>query len=58
MVGVGDVVFTDRKNHASLIDGCRLSAPTSAIIPTRLANARTFAFQNIPEPDLQAHAGN
>ncbi len=33
LVGPGDVVFTDRKNHASLLDGCRLSRADVRLFP-------------------------
>ncbi len=33
LVGPGDVVFTDRKNHASLLDGCRLSRADVKVFP-------------------------
>jgi 8-amino-7-oxononanoate synthase len=33
LVGSGDVVFTDRKNHASLLDGCRLSRADVRVYP-------------------------
>lgn len=33
LVGAGDVVFTDRKNHASLLDGCRLSRADVKVYP-------------------------
>ncbi len=33
LVGPGDVVFSDRKNHASLLDGCRLSRANVRVFP-------------------------
>jgi 8-amino-7-oxononanoate synthase len=33
LVGPGDVVYTDRNNHASLLDGCRLSRADVRVYP-------------------------
>ncbi len=33
LVGPGDVVFSDRNNHASLLDGCRLSRADVRVYP-------------------------
>ena len=33
LAGPGDVVFADRKNHASLVDGCRLSRADVRVYP-------------------------
>ena len=66
LVGPGDVVFADRKNHASLMDGCRLSRADVRVYPHRdwrrldelLAKAGNYRRRLITTDSLFSMAGD
>jgi 8-amino-7-oxononanoate synthase len=47
----GSVVVSDTLNHASLIDGCRLSRARVAVVPHRDTQAVARALESSPEAD-------
>ena len=52
----GDVVFSDERNHASLIDGIRLSAATRVVFPHN--DAGRLAELLAKTPDVGSRAGH
>lgn len=45
LVGAGDIVFSDALNHASIIDGCRLSRAEIRVYPHRDTEALTHLLE-------------
>nr|WP_216623248.1 8-amino-7-oxononanoate synthase [Corallococcus exercitus] len=48
LVGPGDAVFSDALNHASLVDGCRLSRARVVVYPHADVAALTRALEDTP----------
>jgi glycine C-acetyltransferase len=48
LIGKGDYIFSDRLNHASIIDGCRLSRATIRVFPHRDVDAARGVLKELP----------
>jgi 8-amino-7-oxononanoate synthase len=51
----GDVVFSDERNHASLIDGIRLSAATRVVFPHNDVGRLAALFAETPDVSAAGH---
>ncbi|HEX9880691.1 MAG TPA: 8-amino-7-oxononanoate synthase [Candidatus Binatia bacterium] len=50
LVGAGDIIFSDALNHASLIDGCRLSRAKIVVYPHLDVNRLESALRETAKP--------
>ena len=46
LMGEGDVIFSDERNHGSIIDGCRLSRAKTIVFPHLSADALEVQLRN------------
>lgn len=51
IAGPGDLIVSDELNHASIIDGCRLSKARVAVVPHRDASAVAMALESSGKRD-------